>query len=119
MGSPLQLQRVEYSERVKGVIPFVSSVSREDREQILGGSKVKISPPVGVYSPKYEFIYGKVDKGQVKYDVARIQARHKPDLAPSADSALSLHQAAPSVNTPSILRNHSIESITEPVPKIL
>ena len=100
------------------MIPFVSAVSREDREQILGGSKVKISPPVGVYSPKYEVIYGKVDKGQVKYDVAKVQARHKPDLATSADSALSLHQA-PSIHTPTMLKNHSIETITEPVPTIL
>ena len=77
------------------MISFVSGLSRDEREKILGGAKDKVIPPVGVYSPKYNAVEGNPAKGYIKFDGSK--ARLKDSLL-NIESSMSLsHAPQPSI----------------------
>jgi hypothetical protein len=43
-------------------------ITREKREKVLSGIRFKNSPPVGLYSPKFNFVLSEGPKGIVKFD---------------------------------------------------
>ncbi len=43
-------------------------VTRDKREKVLSGIRNKKGPPVGLYTPKFDFVLSDTPKGLVKFD---------------------------------------------------
>lgn len=61
----------------KTLVSMFKGVSRDKREKILSGVRSK-GPPVGLYTPKYNFVLSDSPKGLVKFDSSPHRESKKP-----------------------------------------